>query len=231
MDETQDKVQRLPFLLKLIRALRIMVSCTSCFTTTMICGYSRLSGGRQRLCSLAGSLETKSFSAEYWKWQHRFLLDAVAQYGPPSIFVTISPYEWTFPIPPWLASLWQITGRGPTELAGSETYHVTHVLEQVIHGYLCGSNDNRWTNQVFNYNRVHGCCNVQVYFYFLEFQGQGNVHVHLLVWLKDMKHIHLQLLHGDIPWSDNSLAHSVYQLQKSDKLFLSLQDTPTHVTN
>ena len=127
----------------------------------------------QWLCSPAQSLETKPFSAEYWKWQHRFLLDAVARYGPPSVFVMISPYEWTFPIPPWLALLRHITGREPIELAGFETYHITHVLEQVIRGYLCGSNDKRWTNQVFNYNRVRGCHNVQTYFYHFEFQGQG----------------------------------------------------------
>lgn len=102
-----------------------------------------LSSGRFRMCSLARSLETKPFSAEYWKWQHRFLKDAVQQFGPPSIFLTISPYEWSFPAPPWLISLRHITGRGPTELAAYETTHIVHVLEQIIRGYLCGSNNNK----------------------------------------------------------------------------------------
>ena len=45
MGLNQDKAQRLPFLLKLIRALWIMVSCMSFVTATMIWGYSRLSAG------------------------------------------------------------------------------------------------------------------------------------------------------------------------------------------
>ena len=81
------------------------------------------------------------------KWQHRFLLDAVAQHGPPSLFLTISPYEWSFPLPPWLTSLREVTGKGPTELALLETSHIVHVLEQIICGYLCGSNDKKWSNQ------------------------------------------------------------------------------------
>ena len=45
----------------------------------------------------ARSLETKSFSVEYWKWQHRFQLETVEQYGPLSLILTTSPYEWTWP--------------------------------------------------------------------------------------------------------------------------------------
>ena len=79
----------------------------------------------------------ETFSVEYWKWQHRFLLDAVAQHDPPSLFLTISPYEWSFPLPPWLTSLRQVTGKGPTELALLETSHIVHVLEQIICLVIC----------------------------------------------------------------------------------------------
>ena len=100
--------------------------------------HGALTSGRFRMCSPARSLETKPFSVEYWKWQHRFVVDAVNQFGSPSVFLTISPYEWSFPVPPWLSSLRNLTGKGPMQLAAYETIHITHVLEQIIRGYLCG---------------------------------------------------------------------------------------------
>lgn len=60
---------------------------------------------RRFKCSPARSLDEKTFSVGYWQWQHRILLDAVAQFGLPSVFVTISPYEWTFPWPLWLSDI------------------------------------------------------------------------------------------------------------------------------
>ena len=57
-----------------------------------ICRFKTVSGaltsGRFHMCSPARSLEAKPFSIEYWKWQHRFLLDAVNQFGTSSIFLT-----------------------------------------------------------------------------------------------------------------------------------------------
>ena len=93
-----------------------------------------LTSGRFRMCSPARSLEAKPFSVEYWKWQHRYLLDAVNQFGAPSVFLTISLYEWSFPVPSWLSSIRDLTGRGPSQLAAFETTHITHVLEQIIRG-------------------------------------------------------------------------------------------------
>ena len=54
---------------------------------------------RKRYCSPATSLESKIFSSEYWKWQHQCLIDSVRQFGFPTLFITISPSEWSFPIP------------------------------------------------------------------------------------------------------------------------------------
>ena len=104
---------------------------------------------RKLNCSPNRSLETKSFSSEFWKWQHRYLLDAVRQFGNPSLFLTISPYEWSFPFPEWLDELRDSTGSSPTTLSGLETMHIVHVLEQGIRGYLTGSKDGRWKNQLF----------------------------------------------------------------------------------
>ena len=93
-----------------------------------------IAAGRKMKCSPNRALETKSFSSEFWRWQHRYLLDAIAQFGPPSLFITISPYEWSFPFPEWLEELTCKTGNRPTTLAGLELIHIIHVLEQLLHG-------------------------------------------------------------------------------------------------
>lgn len=46
-------------------------------------------------CSPNRSLENESFSKIFWQHQNLFLIDAVHQFGFPSLFITISPYEWT----------------------------------------------------------------------------------------------------------------------------------------
>ena len=55
-----------------------------------------LSSARKMNCSPARALNAKTFSTGYWKDQYRLLLDAVDQFGYPTVFVTISPYEWHF---------------------------------------------------------------------------------------------------------------------------------------
>ena len=50
-------------------------------------------------CSPARSLDTKTFSATYWDWQHHYVLDAVDQFGLSDVFITISPFKWSFPFP------------------------------------------------------------------------------------------------------------------------------------
>ena len=72
---------------------------------------------RKMKCSPNKALEAKTFSSEYWRWQHRFLMDAALQFGRPSLFITISPYEWTFPFPPWLDNLRVKSGHGPTNMS------------------------------------------------------------------------------------------------------------------
>ena len=67
----------------------------------------------------------------------------------------------------------EISGKGPTELATLETLHIVHILEQTVRGYLTGTNCNRWTSHVFNYNHSRTQSNVTNLFYRLEFQGKG----------------------------------------------------------
>ena len=57
------------------------------------------------------SLQFELLQFEYDLWifktvsGHRLLLDAVNQFGYPTVFVPISPYESTFPIPSWLSKI------------------------------------------------------------------------------------------------------------------------------
>ena len=53
--------------------------------------------GKKYHCTPLQSLDCKEFSTGYWQWCHLFLLDAVRQFGYPSLFITISPSEWSFP--------------------------------------------------------------------------------------------------------------------------------------
>ena len=67
-------------------------------------------------CSPNRSLENKSFSRTFWQHQHLFLIDAVRQFGFPSFFITISPYEWTFPFPPFIDHLRDLYAKDVTDL-------------------------------------------------------------------------------------------------------------------
>ena len=51
--------------------------------------------------------------------------------------------------PPWMNTAREIAARGSTELAAYETIHIAHILEQLVRGYLCGSNTQQWHEHVF----------------------------------------------------------------------------------
>ena len=110
-----------------------------------------------------------AFSPGYWKWQHRFLLDTMAQFGLPSLFLTQSPHKWTFPFPAWFEDVRDRTGHGPTELNGLETVYIAHVLKQIVYGYQCSSNCTRWLKHVLNYDDLSMPCNILTYFYRIKF--------------------------------------------------------------
>lgn len=124
-----------------------------------------VNSSKQSGCSPNKSLENKTFSRTFWQNQNLYLIDAVRQYGYPSFFLTISPYKWTFPFPPFIQDLRDRYGRDITEIASLETLHIPHVLEQIARGYLTGGNCNRWRTHVFG-NKDHlSTANVHCYFY------------------------------------------------------------------
>ena len=186
---------------------------------------------RYRNCSPARALDTKTFSPTYWQWQHLYLLDAIEQFGLPSVFITISPYEWTFPFARWISAIRYETGLDATQLPAFETFHIAHVLEQIIRGYLTGSNCNKWSQHVFSYNRSSSQQNINTYFYRFEFQKRGTLHVHMLIWLKDLTKMQHHLVRADIPENNTELSFLVHKLQPSDKASdcLNLQEQDSYI--
>ena len=190
-------------------------------TITGAINSSRASG-----CSPNAALQHKSFSATYWQWQHLYLLDAVKQYGFPSFFLTISPYKWTFPWPQFLEDIRQEHCLEPTDLPLLETLHVAHVLEQVARGYLTGANSNRWRHHVLNNEEEPAQSNLLTYFYRIEFQSRGTLHLHMLVWVRDLSLIRANLLHASIPWGNRNDAFLVADTRKSSSSCLQLCAAP-----
>lgn len=183
-------------------------------------------------CSPAQALDSKSFSPTYWQWQHRYLLDAVQQFGLPDVFITISPFEWSFPFVNWVSSVRSKTGMGPTQLAGYETFNIAHALEQIVRGYLCGSNSTKWSHHLFSYNRTSNHNNIKTYFYRFEFQKRGTLHLHMLVWLHDITKMQHKFIRADIPHDNPELAFFSHKLQPSDKPShcLTLQTEESHIS-
>jgi len=124
-----------------------------------------------------------------------------------------TPFEWTFPTAEWLRQARELSGRRPTELPALETLHIVHVLEQTVRGYICGTNTNRWTNHLLNYNNIRNQVDVTNFFFRLEFQRRGTPHVHLLVWLKNVSAIQYNYLRADIPEENREIAYQVADLQ------------------
>ena len=94
---------------------------------------------------------------------------------------------------------------------------------------MCGSNDSRWKSHLFAHCRKTGENNVLNYFYRFEFQKRGTVHMHKLVWLKSLQQTHNEHVRADIPLGDLDSAYLVYNLLKSDKGSLPMNESETEV--
>ena len=110
----------------------------------------------------------------------------------------------------------------PTDLPLVETLHVAHVLEQIARGYLSGANLNQWRQHLFNNQEEPSQSNLLTYFYRFEFQSRGTLHLHMLVWVKDLSLIRANLLHASIPWGNANDTLLVADMQKSPSSSLPL---------
>jgi hypothetical protein len=100
-------------------------------------------------CSSWLALGGKMFSYQYWRWQHCILQDLQRQLGCPQIFLTIAPYEWSFPWASWIDQLRADMGRQVTGLSGPESLHIAHILKEVVRGAIAGvSGSKPWTTHL-----------------------------------------------------------------------------------
>ena len=143
----------------------------------------------------------------------------VKQIGLPTLFITVAPYEWSFPYHVWIEDAMKKLLRSKLHLPVAETLHMAHVLAQTVVGLLTGANRRRcedrmgkaWTRHLFSAKDGSGRPTVVNFFARLEFQdgkrkryvgvhqagqqfyhGRGTVHVHLLVWLQNVDVIKLE---------------------------------------
>lgn len=192
-----------------------------------------VSSGKFRHCSPLKSLENKHFTAGYWRWQNRFLSDACLQYGPPKLFITITPYEWDFPMPIWIEDYQQQSGCIPTKTGAVETIHIAHILEQYLRGYITGVNSSQWERHEYHhllYAKKHKLPgNVQCVFYRFEYQNRRTIHIHMLVWLKSFVEISTGPFKATVPQDNVDDAYLVHRLQQSDRsaAFLNVTDETT----
>ena len=82
---------------------------------------------------------------------------------------------------------------------------------------------------VFGNTHVPTERNILTYFYRFEFQQHGTVHLHMLVWVRDLSLIRTNLLHASIPWENPEDAFLVADTQKSGCRVLSINHHPDSI--
>ena len=153
----------------------------------------------------------ESFSPEYWRAHHACLIDMVRQVGWPTLFVTIAPWEWSFPYHVWIMDEMVTMLRSRLHLPAAETLHLAHVLTQCVKGLLAGStnrhngnDDEVFHEHIFQDPESKQRCRI-TFFGRIEFQdgkrkryvrgnrpvshtyhGRGTPHLHVLFWLEPL---------------------------------------------
>ena len=87
------------------------------------------------------ALASKPYSPELWRHYHAALVDLQRQIGLPQLFITVAPYEWSFPYHSALEDELHKCLRQRLHAATAETLHVAHVLSQAVKGLLTGFNE------------------------------------------------------------------------------------------
>lgn len=75
--------------------------------------------------------------------------------------------------------------------------HACAVFIQFCHGSC-----NRWCQNIFGDSGNPGNKNLLTYFSRFEFQERGTLHLHTLIWVKDITLIRADLLQASIPWNN-----------------------------
>ena len=205
-------------------------------------------GGKKNTVGKEGSMRMAmagySFSPEYWRTRHAALIDMVKQLGLPTMFITVAPYEWSFPYHDWVQDEAKKLLRARLQLPVAESLHIAHVLAETVLGFLTGFNQQgtskksqkkAWKSHVFAAQDGSGRKTVLNFFGRLEYQdgkrkryvnqqeaatqfyhGRGTVHLHLLVWLKDVEAAKLEeSVSATVPADNEVMASLVEGSQRS----------------
>ena len=176
---------------------------------------------------LTGRLADKHWTPAYWKDHHRVLLDVVRQLGMPAIFLTISPWEWSFPWPAWVSKAHAALGKSATEVPGCEAIAVAHALQQCVAGFLAGHTSGKpWTYHWLG-DKSGKQNPVQSFFGRFEYQdggesheygkGRGSLHMHCLFWFTDVRSVGLEsLLMAELPSDDVEVETLAKLVQRSN---------------
>ena len=157
-------------------------------------------------CSPNYALETKMFHPTYWKNHFNMLVDAIKQHGYPHLFVTINPYEWTFPTSDWLKERMELLNVTPTRLGINETQNIYHILNEIVTGYLTGSSESRkWNGKCLFSDQSQS--STKLCFYRNEFQGRLSMHIHILLWFHEglMSFFKNHDIRGHLPINDKKV--------------------------
>ena len=181
-------------------------------------------------CSHQNASDHKNWTPAYMKWHHASLMDVSEQLGDPDIFGTITVNEWEFPLHAHVQDAMQKLMRTHTNLPAYECSHHAHVLTQTVLGLICGKTGDKPTK--WREHLVGSACsdvphNCRCCFLHLEYQagerasyralpyhGRGTVHVHFLIWLRNLKWSHLDCrLFSSLVNADARLAALATRLQ------------------
>ena len=204
-------------------------------------------GGKKNTVGKEGSMRMAmsgySFSPEYWRTRHAALIDMVKQLGLPTMFITVAPYEWSFPYHEWVQDEAKKLLRARLQLPVAESLHIAHVLAETVLGFLTGFNqqstgakkERAWKSHVFAAQDGSGRKTVLNFFGRLEYQdgkrkrwvnqqeaatqfyhGRGTVHLHLLVWLQNVEAAKLEeSVSATVPADNEVMASLVEGSQRS----------------
>ena len=148
-------------------------------------------------------LQSFPFTSMYWKNVHNALIDLVRQIGPPKLFFTLSPFEWTFPYHKWILHDMAEMLKSRLFLPHGESLHQAHVMFQTIRGLVAGKQGGTWKKHSLCANKEDGSPIWIHYFTRMEFQdgtrklptqtyhGSGRPHIHVLLWSESLRDIPL----------------------------------------
>ena len=206
--------------------------------------YKTVSGAietaRQQHVSPNAALENKQFHCTYWANLLNALLDATdpERLGHPDMFVTMSPYEWTWPYPQFYLDRLDALQVGPTYLGMMETILISHVMDNVLKRMVSGMGEkSRWAKKALFRDGSSREADLVTHsmFYRFEFQNRFSIHSHALFWLNTDRCSYIldtNTVRGDRPLTNANDYALVTAVQTADQVnSMPCTSASSHVTD